>query len=531
MFGLLKPCSHSAASYGIDPATWQTHMCGLCLGLRDGHGQTARAATNTDALLLGVLTEAQQSGPAARDTAAPCPLRGMRRASVAPANSPGVQLAATASLLLGAAKIRDHLDDGDTSRMARRPLARVSTRWYTRARAAAGPIGLDIEPLIAAIESQVALERAALAGSLGAATASSVTVPSRPGALELPSAPTAVADEFRSAEATLAHSTSARGLPGDDAAQRRALLDSLTAPTQVCAAELFAHTAILADRPENAAALREAGWHFGRIAHLADAIEDLDQDRAAGKFNPLTVTGTTVEEAHSVLRESNSMLRAALIRVGLQRAATVRWMLLDPLNAVVRKLGRAAGVVHSCTTHACGSHRPATDLPMSHLDTADTRDIVATVGVRNAPDVGISLGTGTDASPDFGKGAGASTRRVIGSATPAHGFRSFVPLDAVRIAGITTAVTAVHGTEPPRTPSRGPGIVEGIGIILTQYCTGYACCAEHTRPCSGERKGPWAQRLGCDCDGCENACDCDCNCCDGCDCCDGCCCDGCGCDC
>ncbi|GAB0106068.1 hypothetical protein JMUB6875_50500 [Nocardia sp. JMUB6875] len=396
VFGLLRPCAHGAARHGIDPSAWQTHMCGLCLGLRDGHGQMARAATNTDAIVLEVLTEAQQSQPSARTTAGPCPLRGMRRASVVAADAPGVRLAATASLLLGAAKIRDHIDDGDAHRLARRPLARVSTRWDARARAAAAPLGLDVEPLIAAIESQLRLEN--------------------------------------SPDSTL---------------------EELTEPTRLCAAELFAHTAMLADRPENADALREAGWHFGRIAHLADALEDLDADRAAGRFNPLTATGTTPEEAHALVAESNSLLRAALARVALDRAATVRWMLLDPLTGVVRKLGRAAGIAHTCATGSCRTR--ATD------------------------------GRAATAGADF---------------TP---LPELVLLDTDK-----------------SSPVRKPGLLEGLGIIGSQYCTGYACCAAHTRPCSGERKDPWINRCDCDCNPCD-CCDCgDCDCCD---------CDCCGCDC
>ncbi|WP_067720770.1 DUF5685 family protein [Nocardia yamanashiensis] len=389
MFGLLKPCTHNAGKYGLTVSDFQAQMCGLCLGLRDGHGQVARAATNTDAILLGMLTEAQQSDPADRRTAGPCPARGMRRASVAAPGSPGVRLAATASLLLGAAKIRDHIDDGDTGKMAGLPLARVSNRWHSRARAAAGEIGLDVEPLIAAIESQASLENT----------------------------------------------------PGTT-------LDALTAPTQLCAAELFGHTAILADRPENADALREVGWHFGRIAHLADAIEDLEADREHGRFNPLTATGTSTAEAYELLRESNSLLRAALLRTGLEKAAEVRWMLLDPLRSVVRRLGQATGSVRACGMHA------------------------------------------------------------------------------------------QHGVEPPRTPFSRPRFWEGIGIGVTQYCTGYACCAEHTNPCTGEHKKSWLERnlhevCDCGCDGCSNCCSCNCGdgdggCCGDCDCCD---CDCCGCDC
>lgn len=85
---MLKPCAHNAAKYGMEATSWQTQLCGLCLGLRDGHGQLARAATNTDAIVLGVLTEAQQTLTLERTDAGPCPLRGMRKASVAPADSP-----------------------------------------------------------------------------------------------------------------------------------------------------------------------------------------------------------------------------------------------------------------------------------------------------------------------------------------------------------------------------------------------------------------------------------------------------------
>lgn len=134
-------------------------MCGLCLGLRDGHGQMARAATNTDAIVLSVLTEAQRPQAAGRSTAGPCPLRGMRRASVASAESPGVRLAATASLLLGAAKVRDHVDDGEAGALRARPMGMVADRWFDRARAGAADIGLDLAPLIEAIGEQALIER------------------------------------------------------------------------------------------------------------------------------------------------------------------------------------------------------------------------------------------------------------------------------------------------------------------------------------------------------------------------------------
>ncbi|MET9488889.1 DUF5685 family protein [Nocardia sp. NPDC006630] len=520
MFGLLKPCAHGAAKYGIESTGWQTQMCGLCLGLRDGHGQLARAATNTDAIVLGMLTEAQQPQPAARTTAGPCPLRGMRRASVAPADSPGVQLAATASLLLGAAKIRDHLDDGDTGRMPGRPLARVSDRWRSRARAAAAPIGLDIESLIAAIESQGRLEAAA---------------------------------------ASCPQSSTA--------AERRERLDSLTAPTQLCAGELFAHTAILAGRPENAEALREAGLHFGRIAHLADAIEDIEADRAAGRFNPLTATGTTVDEAHTLLRESNSLLKAALKRAALERVATVRWMLLDPLSSVIRKLGKDSGVIHTCTTHTCRTtHTAKSAAPLPYPHYSPTLSYPQDPNYPQGPAYPQSPG---QPGPGYPQQPGYPQRPVDpnpgypapgyesppypnpvhpapGYSDPAYFGGSVYPGDQEE-SGTPNGPGGPNGRggpggpwgpggpggpqgpggpgspgyQPPQPPQRN-GLWLGLGVVCLQYCTCYACCAEHTSPCSGERKKSWVDRGCCDdcdpgCCDCCNCCDCDCDCCD-CDC-------------
>ncbi|MEU8895788.1 DUF5685 family protein [Nocardia sp. NPDC048505] len=298
---MLRPCSHGAEKYGIDPAQWRAHMCGLCLGLRDGQGQLARTATNTDAIVLSVLTEAQSAAPMRRTTAGRCALRGMRRAEVAAADSPGVLLASTASLLLGSAKIRDHVEDCDGSVLTRRPMGRVSTRWANGARVHAGRIGLDVEPLVAAIGSQAELE------------------------------------------------------------VRSSSVDELTGPAQRCAAEFFGHTAVLAERAENVEPLREAGRHFGRIAHLADAVEDFDDDRRDGKFNPLSATGTTLPAAYDMLRESDSALRRAVAAAGLRDVPAVRWMLLDPLTSVIRRLGAGTSTGHSCGSarRPGGSSTPA----------------------------------------------------------------------------------------------------------------------------------------------------------------------------
>ncbi|MGV9676158.1 DUF5685 family protein [Nocardia sp. NPDC003482] len=491
MFGLLTPCAHHAGDHGIDAREWHSQLCGLCLGLRDTHGQTARAATNTDAVVLSILTEAQSPAATARTTTGPCALRGLRRTSVAPADSPGVRLAATASLLLGAAKIRDRVDDGEAG-WAGRPMALVADRWFDRARTSAAPLGLDIEPLIAAIRTQAATERALTRNPCGA---DGFAAPISAETAAEPDHPLRDALDDRGASAEHPHCDAGRDTMADQGASaehrhrdagrdtisdqgvsaehphcdtasdqgasaehlhRKAALDgrvgderglaALTAATQLCAAELFGHTAVLAGRTENRDALWEAGWHFGRIAHLADAIEDLDEDARRGRFNPLTATGTSRERAYELVRESDSRIRAALGRAGLSEAGLVRWWLLDPLRGVVWTLRRAAGL-------ACGCARGAA----------------------------------------CSVGAAAGTVALLGQ-----------PM--------------MHASGKSVRPEQ-PGLLEGIGIICTQYCTGYACCAEHTRPCSGERRRAWSDRCDCDCDpGCGDCGEC-CNCCDcGCDC-------------
>src|ERR1700756_3585652 len=109
VFGIIRPCRHRLG--GELGAAWQAHLCGLCLSLRDDHGQAARLATNYDGLIISVLAEGQADGAAERRLGGRCALRGMRRAEVAIGDC--ARLAATVSLVLASAKIRDHADDGD----------------------------------------------------------------------------------------------------------------------------------------------------------------------------------------------------------------------------------------------------------------------------------------------------------------------------------------------------------------------------------------------------------------------------------
>lgn len=236
------------------------HLCGLCLALRSDHGQFARVATNYDGLLISVLTEAQTGrGNGGRRTAGPCPLRGMRTASVA--HGEGARLAAAVSLVLAAAKMRDHIADRD-GLFGRRPVAlaarRVARGWASAGARTGTDVGFDTAVLVDAVDRQGSVEALAGAGT-------SLLV--------------------------------------------------VTEPTETATAAAFAYTAVLAGRPGNAEPLAEAGRLFGRLAHLLDAVEDRDADAAAGAWNPLTATGTPTAEARRLADDALRGIRLALREV------------------------------------------------------------------------------------------------------------------------------------------------------------------------------------------------------------------------
>lgn len=282
MFGIIRPCRHR-----LSPqlrAAWWAHLCGLCLMLRDEHGQLARTVTNYDGLVISVLVEAQ-AGPSRR-VAGPCPLRGMRTADLS--HGDGARLAAAASLLLASAKVRDHVEDGD-GRWGRRPIAtiagRMATRWERQGISTGRAIGFDTAVLVDAVDRQGAVE-----ASIG---------------------------------------------PGSS------VLDA-TEPTATASAAAFAHTAVLGGRPENQPALREVGKLFGRVAHLLDAVVDLEDDAEHGRWNPLTATGTDLDEARRLCDEAVLGVRLALREIAFVDGSLVHALLVHELEyAVTSTFGHA----------------------------------------------------------------------------------------------------------------------------------------------------------------------------------------------
>ncbi|MFD5466674.1 DUF5685 family protein [Kitasatospora sp. NPDC127059] len=424
MFGIIRPCRHRLSERL--QTSWMAHLCGLCLALRDDHGQLARTATNYDGLIISVLVEAQaeREDSSWRRTAGPCPLRGMRTASVA--KGEGARLAAAVSLALASVKIRDHVEDRDGV-FARRPVAAgaraVTRRWDRKSAGSASTVGFDTAVLLDAASRQGELERTLLPG----------------GSVLL-----------------------------------------VTEPTETATSAAFAHTAVIAGRPGNAAPLAEAGRLFGRLAHLLDAAEDQDADAASGAWNPLTATGTDRAEAERLCRDAVHGIRLALREVELTDRALVHVLLGHETESAVDRVFGRAGHGTSCRHGATGG--AATGATGEHPQDAPP---------RQAPDQ-------APVPPWVPQGPG------------------FLP---------------PPGGKPPQPRN----LLAGCAVWALMACSCQLLCCEHDDPFTRERRKGFCERHdccdccdACDCGGCGDCCDCG-KC--GCDCCDSCGCDGCGCDC
>jgi hypothetical protein len=257
---------------------------------------------------------------------------------------------------------------------------------------------------------------------------------------------------------------------------------TVTEPTETATAAAFAHTAVLAGRPANAAPLAEAGRLFGRLAHLLDAVEDQAADAASGAWNPLTATGTSREEARRLADDAVRGVRLALRDAEFTDGRLVHRLLVHELARSVDRAFGAPSCAHDATGRAGGYGPPQ--------------------GPYGPPSQAPE--------PPQPQGPYAPYAPPPGPQGP-HG------------------PGAPGGGQPPHRPGRGflAGCAAAVGLL----CTCQVCCAdEFEGPWSRRRREGWCGQCG-QCDGnCCECCNC-CNCCggdgggDGGGCCD------CGCDC
>ncbi|MFH0521942.1 DUF5685 family protein [Streptomyces sp. M41] len=425
MFGMVRPCRHRLGEKLT--GQWMAHLCGLCLALRGDHGQFARIVTNYDGLLISVLTEAQaEQSNALRRTAGPCPLRGMRTASVA--RGEGARLAAAVSLVLASAKVRDHVADRD-GLLARRPVAlaarRVAAGWGAAGARSGSAVGFDTAVLVDAVDRQLGIETLAGLGT------SILTV---------------------------------------------------TEPTETATAAAFAHTAILAGRPDNAGPLAEAGRLFGRLAHLLDAVEDRAVDAESGAWNPLTATGTSLAEARRLADDAVHGIRLALREVEFTDAGLAHLLLVHELR---RSVDRAFGTVPACASHQPGPYGQPPQHGQGHGHGNGQAQ-----GPYGAPPQQPYAG----GSPYAGGNPYAGGGGAPGGGGGAYG------------GGGGGDFGGFGGGPAPQPPRGRRGFWAGCGMFWLLCCTCKLCCAK-------EYEGPWSRkkREGCcrDCDGCDCCCPCD----------------------
>lgn len=261
---------------------WLGHVCGLCLSLRDNYGQLARLATNYDAALLSVLCEAQRVKPLPRVSHL-CPIRGrgFQRAEVVAA-APGAQYAAALAIMMTAAKIEDHRDDGDGWW---RYLPRFLTGWFDRRRSTAHRLaeGLGFQPayILAQTTHQPRLEQ-----------------------------------------------------------QTNLDFFSYARPTELAVGAAFRHTAVITACPANAEPLEQIGQLFGRIMYLLDNYRDYDADRVHGKFNALArcfAPEAIQAQAWHIFSQTHHHLKQEFDRLHLPRPRLARQLLVEQLGRTARR--------------------------------------------------------------------------------------------------------------------------------------------------------------------------------------------------
>ncbi len=298
MFGVVQPCSCRLPDDLL--AQWRAHLCGSCLTLRDRHGQLFRALTNTDAVMLSVLVEAQSALVPERTTAGPCPLRGMRSAAVVPTSAVSTRLGATASLALAAAKATDLVDEsahglGGPGRVGSELARRAASVLGAKARSDEPmSTAIDIDRLLNGLTGQAEVERRTCGGGLIA-------------------------------------------------------LREVIRPSATATAQVFAASATVAGAPGNTDALRRMGSAFGALAHVLDAVQDRAKDVRAGSFNPIVATGIFMDEVRGECRLLERQLRQGFSELRLVYDRLLKIVLIDGTHAAVHR-AFGEGATTTCST-------------------------------------------------------------------------------------------------------------------------------------------------------------------------------------
>lgn len=281
MRGLIKPCRHRLEKEQYQQ--WRSHLCGLCLALRDHAGTAARMLTGYDVLLPSVLVEAQQ-GELTTRVAGPCALRGGTRAEVVRSDQPAVEFAVAVATLAGSTALMDKVVDKDIPLVVRPGAQRVAVSLKNKGTSMAERTNFDPNPVLNSVPMATEVE----AGS----------------------------------------STD---------------LATLFAPAGAAVASVFAHTATIAGKPQNYDPLYDMGDAYGRLVHLMDAHADRAADLRAAKFNPLEQSCTDEKAASTCATTLLRRIKLDLEATEMSRGALAHTLLVTELaRAVNRQMGNAS---------------------------------------------------------------------------------------------------------------------------------------------------------------------------------------------
>jgi len=280
MFGVLKgrKCGMGSELWN----QWIGHVCGVCLSLKDNYGQASRMTMNYDAAFLSVLCEAQNPGPPITRTSR-CLLRSSSRMKVTSPSNPGAQFAATMSLVAASTRIEDHVRDGETFLRHIPGLSyKIAEKWKQAAQRTASALEFDTNIIEAQAQRQGNVE----------------------------------------------------ARPDQDFA-------FYARPTELSVAAAFRHTAVLANRPQNADTLFDIGRLFGRIMYLLDSYADYAADLVQGKFNALaacTVKEETQPQAKGIFRKAFHQIELLFNQLDLPQPSLTKGLLIRQLQRAGHKI-------------------------------------------------------------------------------------------------------------------------------------------------------------------------------------------------
>jgi len=223
-------------------------QCGLCQQLKQDYGTLARFLVNRDALILQLLTEAQlQQAPIHRKIR--CGVQPFLHS--AKANPKAAQFAAAVTVMMFWGKLTDTIQDAKgISRWIAKFILWKNRHKIKKAENKLQALGFEVQIIYDLFERQQKIEQSTKFSSL----------------------------------------------------------DDVASPTAQGLEALFAHTAILANRPDNIEILKRIGKAVGAMLYILDARDDLSTDIKKKQFNPLKFN---LKEASTFLHNKHNATHEA----------------------------------------------------------------------------------------------------------------------------------------------------------------------------------------------------------------------------